>query len=73
MAHQNNYKKNEYAFLKKNLVTDRRNKRDLMHMSYLERNYLGFFVGKGNNATLIEQLMEKRQWWKQLTQTRKPN
>jgi hypothetical protein len=26
-------------------------------------------VGKGNNAQLIEKLMQKRKWWKQLTNT----
>lgn len=44
-----------------------------MHASYLERNYLGYFLGRGNNAALIEQLMEKRGWWRQLTKTCRTN
>lgn len=62
-------KKTDCNYLKKNIQTDKPFKADLISTLYLEKNYLNYFVGKGNNAQLIDQIMEKRKWWRKLTNT----
>ena len=61
-----NYKKPDVKFLNKKNINERPFKRDLIHSTYLEKNYLNYFLGKGNNEALIEKLMQKRKWWKRL-------
>lgn len=50
--------------LGKNIAMANSKRSEKTRVGYLEKEPLRYYVGRGNNAKLIRELMEKRQWWK---------